>query len=67
VQFRADARNERSQRLLEKIGTTREGVLRQNQILPDGHVRDTVYHSIVRAEWPACKRQLEDLLAEGST
>src|SRR5882724_5397197 len=47
VQFRADGRNVRSQRAVERLGATREGVLRHNQILSDGHVRDTVYYSIL--------------------
>ena len=40
VQLKTDARNERSQRAMERIGAVREGVLRRHRILPDGFVRD---------------------------
>jgi RimJ/RimL family protein N-acetyltransferase len=62
VQFRTDARNVRSQRAVERLGATREGILRHNAILPDGYVRDTVYYSLLLEEWPASKARLEHIL-----
>jgi RimJ/RimL family protein N-acetyltransferase len=62
VQFRTDGRNLRSQRAVERLGATREGVLRHNWVLSDGHIRDTVYYSILLEEWPVCKHRLEGLL-----
>jgi N-acetyltransferase len=62
VQFRTDARNVRSQRAVERLGATKEGILRHNAILPDGYVRDTVYYSLLLEEWPASKARLERLL-----
>jgi RimJ/RimL family protein N-acetyltransferase len=59
VQLKTDLRNERSQRAIERIGGTREGVLRDNTILPDGYVRSTVYYSILAREWPAVKDRLD--------
>ena len=48
VQLATDLRNERSQRAIERIGATREGVLRKNRIVPkDGHQRSSVCYSIV--------------------
>jgi hypothetical protein len=32
--------------------------------LPDGHLRDTVYYSILADEWPTAKRRLEDRLRQ---
>lgn len=29
----------------------------------DGGIRDSAVYSIIRSEWPALKRRLEDLLA----
>ncbi|HEY0043532.1 MAG TPA: GNAT family protein [Allosphingosinicella sp.] len=52
VEFRVDARNGRSQAALAKIGAVREGVLRQDRITWNGHVRDTVLFSILADEWP---------------
>lgn len=62
VALKTDARNERSQRAIERIAGVREGVLRRHMRLPDGHVRDTVYYSILDDEWPAVRRRLEQLL-----
>ena len=62
VQLKCDARNERSQRAMERIGAIREGVLRRHRILPDGYVRDLVYYSVIAEEWPQTKAHLERLL-----
>ncbi len=59
VQFKADARNERSLKALEKLGATREGVLRKYQTRPDGFVRDSVVYSILDSEWEEVKVNLE--------
>ncbi|MBN2386156.1 MAG: GNAT family N-acetyltransferase [Anaerolineales bacterium] len=63
VQFKADARNDRSLRAIERIGGVREGELRNHMILDDGYVRHSVYFSIVVEEWPAVRKKLEQLLA----
>lgn len=52
VEFRVDARNERSQAAMKKLGAVREGVLRADRITWNGHVRDTVLFAILEAEWP---------------
>ena len=51
VEFRVDARNQRSQAAMAKLGAVREGVLRADRITWTGHVRDTVLFSILRDEW----------------
>lgn len=50
IEFRVDARNARSQAALGKIGAVREGVLREDRITWNGHVRDTVLFSILASE-----------------
>jgi RimJ/RimL family protein N-acetyltransferase len=62
VQFKADARNERSLRAMERIGAAREGILRNHMILADGTFRDSVYYSIIDTEWPRVKAGLEEKL-----
>lgn len=62
VEFKTDARNLRSQAALERIGATREGVLRQHMIVQGGYRRDSVYFSVIDAEWQAVKARLETLL-----
>ena len=52
IEFRVDARNQRSQAAMAKIGGVREGVLRADRITWTGHVRDTVLFSILADEWP---------------
>lgn len=64
VWLKTDVRNERSQRAIERIGAKREGIVRNERILWNGHVRDAVYYSFVDREWPEAKRGLEALLAQ---
>lgn len=58
VEFKADARNLRSQRALERIGATREGVLRKHMIVQGNFARDSVYFSVTDSDWPAVKKRL---------
>ena len=51
IEFRVDARNQRSQAAMGKIGGVSEGVMRQDRITWTGHVRDTVLFSILADEW----------------
>ena len=64
VNFKADSRNERSLRAIERIGAVKEGVLRKHMILQDGYIRDSVIYSILDDEWPAVKRRLEERLKQ---
>lgn len=51
VEFRADARNERSIAAMKSIGCKVEGVLRSNLPTADGNRRDSIVLSILKAEW----------------
>jgi RimJ/RimL family protein N-acetyltransferase len=62
VALKTDGRNARSQRAIERLGGVREGVLRRHMRLPDGFIRDTVYYSILRDEWPSVRDRLEERL-----
>jgi RimJ/RimL family protein N-acetyltransferase len=62
VQLKADARNERSLRAIERLGAVREGRLRNHFILPNGVYRDSVIYSILDTEWPEVKSHLEELM-----
>ena len=46
----SDARNRQSWRVMEKLGMTREGVLRGRHKARDGHV-DFVYYGVLCEEW----------------
>ena len=61
VEFKTDALNEKSRKAIARIGATEEGTLRHHMITATGRVRDTVYFSIIDAEWPAIKARLKSL------
>jgi RimJ/RimL family protein N-acetyltransferase len=63
VQFKADVRNDRSNRAIERIGAIREGRLRQDRILYDGYKRDSYIYSILDSEWPDIKERLSGYLS----
>jgi RimJ/RimL family protein N-acetyltransferase len=58
VGWQTDHRNERSQRAIERLGATREGVLRAHRVRPDGTLRDTVTYSVTAPEWPEVRARL---------
>lgn len=62
VQIQSDVRNERSQRAIERLGAVREGIMRKNKRMPDGHQRNSIMYSIIDDEWPAIKAKLEGWL-----
>lgn len=62
VQIKTDHDNIRSQKAIERIGATKEGVLRNHMIRKDGSTRHTVMYSITLQEWPEVKARLEMLL-----
>ena len=59
VEFKADARNLRSQQALERIGATSEGVLRKHMIVQGDYSRDSAYFSVIDEEWPEVKERLQ--------
>ena len=61
VEFKTDGRNMRSQSALERIGATREGVLRNHMIVQNDFVRDSVYFSVIDREWVDVKAVLDTL------
>jgi RimJ/RimL family protein N-acetyltransferase len=65
VELKTDALNERSRKAILRIGAKEEGTLRQHMITWSGRLRDTVYFSILDAEWPEVKLELEEKLKQG--
>ncbi len=66
VSLKTHHRNERSQAAIARIGGVREGTLRHHRVHWDGTRRDTVYFSILSAEWPSVRTRLQERLARGS-
>jgi RimJ/RimL family protein N-acetyltransferase len=54
-----DVLNQQSRTAILRLGAKQEGILRNHLIMPDGRYRDSVYFSIVEAEWPQVKAGLE--------
>ncbi|GAC1391739.1 MAG: GNAT family protein [Ktedonobacteraceae bacterium] len=63
VQFKTDSRNLTSQRAIERLGASKEGILRNHMIMPDGYYRHSVYYSILDTEWATVKANLEAKLS----
>ena len=63
VEYKTDARNARSRAAILKLGAREEGVFRKHMIMADGHVRDSVWFSVIDDEWPAVKAGLEKRIA----
>jgi RimJ/RimL family protein N-acetyltransferase/nitroimidazol reductase NimA-like FMN-containing flavoprotein (pyridoxamine 5'-phosphate oxidase superfamily) len=62
VVWHTDIRNTRSQAAIERLGATREGVLRMHRQRPDGSWRDTVQYSMTVDEWPKAQATLRERL-----
>ena len=66
VDFKTDARNERSRQAILGLGATFEGVLRrwQPSHVPgeEGQLRDSAMYSVIADEWPAVRKRLESRL-----
>jgi N-acetyltransferase len=63
VEFKLDARNARSWAAMRKLGAHEEGIHKAHMVLPDGHVRDSVWFSVTRDNWPVVKAALDARLA----
>jgi RimJ/RimL family protein N-acetyltransferase len=62
LEWKCDARNERSRRAAERFGFTFEGVFRQHMIVK-GANRDTAWYAMLDAEWPQVRAGFERWLA----
>ncbi|MEU8170369.1 bifunctional pyridoxamine 5'-phosphate oxidase family protein/GNAT family N-acetyltransferase [Micromonospora sp. NPDC049004] len=62
VAWHTDIRNARSQAAIERLGATREGVLRMHRQRPDGSWRDTVQYAMTVDEWPNAQATLRKRL-----
>ncbi|SAK54341.1 N-acetyltransferase GCN5 [Caballeronia arationis] len=63
VQFTTDELNEKSRAAILRIGAKQEGIVRNERIMPDGRVRNSVRFSIIDSEWPGVKAMLEARMA----
>jgi N-acetyltransferase len=59
VEFKTDARNERSRRALAALPAQFEGIFRKHMLVRDGERRDSAWYAIVDEDWPSVKANLE--------
>jgi N-acetyltransferase len=62
VELKTDFLNQQSRNAILRLGAKQEGILRRHVLTWDGRMRDTVYFSILREEWPAVRERLTERL-----
>lgn len=63
VWLQTDKRNDRSQAAIARLGAVREGELRNERVLADGHLRTSVIFGITKEDWPTVRERLLSYLA----
>lgn len=63
VAWETDERNTQSQTAIERLGATKEGMLRKHKPRKDGSFRTTVLYSVIDDEWPEVRDGLRAALA----
>ena len=63
VEFKTDARNERSRAALAALPAQFEGIFRKHMIVRGNRSRDSAYYSIIDDEWPEVRANLRRRLA----
>lgn len=61
LEWKCDARNERSRRAARRLGFTEEGTFRQHMIVKS-HNRDTTWFALLDREWPVVRSALTSWL-----
>jgi RimJ/RimL family protein N-acetyltransferase len=61
VEFKTDARNERSRAALAALPAEFEGIFRNHMVMPYG-LRDSAYYSVIVGEWPIVRVNLLERL-----
>ncbi|MCE7795332.1 GNAT family N-acetyltransferase [Sphingobium sufflavum] len=63
VQFTTDELNAKSRAAILRLGAVEEGLIRNERIMPDGRIRNSIRFSIIDSEWRGVKAGLERRLA----
>jgi RimJ/RimL family protein N-acetyltransferase len=64
VEFKTDARNERSRAALAALPAQFEGVFRRHMVMPGIGKRDSAYYSVIDEEWSAVRANLAHRLTD---
>jgi N-acetyltransferase len=63
VEFKTDAKNERSCAALAALPAQFEGIFRKHMLVRGGERRDSAWYSVIDDDWPAVKAALVNRLA----
>jgi RimJ/RimL family protein N-acetyltransferase len=66
VEFKTDARNQRSRAALAALPAQFEGIFRKHRIVPGVGQRDSAYYSVIDDEWPQVRDNLRRRLRQGA-
>jgi RimJ/RimL family protein N-acetyltransferase len=66
VELKTDALNQKSRNAILRIGAKEEGTLRHHMITHTGRLRDTVYFSIMKFEWPHVRCRMAEKISQGA-
>lgn len=58
VELKTDELNTQSRNAILSIGAQQEGIFRHHMIVTNGRLRNTVYFSILKEEWPEIKERI---------
>ncbi|MEO8772614.1 MAG: GNAT family protein [Ferruginibacter sp.] len=58
IELKTSLTNIKSQGAMLKIGAVKEGILRHHMVNPSGALRDSVYFSFIKEEWPEIKQRI---------
>jgi RimJ/RimL family protein N-acetyltransferase len=59
VEFKTDAKNERSRAALAALPAEFEGVFRKHMLVRGGERRDSAWYAVIDDDWPAVKANLQ--------
>ena len=59
VEFKTDAKNERSRAALAALPARFEGVFRKHMLVRDGQLRDSAWYAVTDDDWPEVEAALE--------
>ena len=63
VEFKTDARNERSRAALAALPAQFEGVFRKHMLVRGGERRDSAWYAVIDDDWPEVKANLQRRLS----
>lgn len=58
VELKTDELNTQSRNAILSIGAKQEGIFRHHMVVNDGRLRNSVYFSILKEEWPEIKERI---------